>query len=79
MEARICPGCNCLYRPRHAQEAERCWACAGLDVFEHINLIRAETGQPVVGHRNGARPTSAPAPNTPGYLAQIERLIGRHS
>ena len=79
MEARVCPGCNCLYRPRHAQEAERCWACAGLTIFEHVAASREATGEPVIAHRNGARPSTAPAPGTPDYLTQIDRLIGRHS
>ena len=77
MDAHVCPGCNCLYRPRHPREAERCWSCAGLDVFEHVEAIRAATGAPIVAHKNGARPMSAPAPGKPAYLRQIDMLIGR--
>jgi len=79
MDARTCPGCRLLYRPRHPQEAERCWHCAGLSIQEHVAATREATGQPIVAHRHNARPTTAPAPGSDGYLAQIERLIGRHS
>lgn len=75
MDSHICPGCHSLYKPRHAREAERCWSCVGLTMQEHVAAITEATGQPVVEHRHGARPSSAPAPGTPDYRARIEQLL----
>ena len=76
MDAHVCPGCNCLYRPRHDREAERCWHCVGMTAQEHVNAIRAATGLPVIAHRYGARPAPArPNDSKPAYLEQIERLL----
>ena len=77
MEPHVCPGCDCLYRPRHAREAERCWSCVGMTMQEHVAAIEAATGERVVAHRDGARPSSAPAPGTEDYKAAIAELLRR--
>jgi hypothetical protein len=65
-----------LYRPRHDREAERCWHCVGMTAQEHVNAIKAATGEPVIAHRYGARPERPPqADNKPPYLVEIERLL----
>ena len=50
-----------------------CWACAGLSLAEHLELI----GDPVIAHRHGARPSPPPHTNgtKPAYLQQIEQLL----
>jgi hypothetical protein len=71
MEPHVCPDCQCLYRPRHRAEAERCWSCLGMDVREHVAAIGAETGRPVVADRDNGRP----APGSAAYLRRIEALL----
>lgn len=77
MEARECPSCDCLYRPRHARESERCWSCSGLSFGEHVAAIEDASGNPRRKGHAADRSNGQPGANErAAYLKEIDVLLG---